>query len=98
MNTQQIDSIISEVKGKYSIPNFIVLLFISALLIIDFLPYFKSAEIINPQFLYLSVLNVIIAAYFYCNLSLIATDTFSSIKRNYIFKLYLTFLFFCAIS
>lgn len=98
MNTQQIDSIISEVKGKYSIPNFIVLLFISALLIIDFLPYFKSAEIINPQFLYLSVLNVIIAAYFYFNPSLIAADTFSSIKRSYIFKLYLTFLFFCAIS
>ncbi|SEO27063.1 O-antigen ligase [Flavobacterium sp. CF108] len=98
MNTQKIDSIISEVKGKYSIPNFIVLLFISSLLIIDFLPYFKSVEIINPQFLYLSVLNVIIAAYFYFNSSLIAADIFYSIKRNYIFKLYLAFLFFCAIS
>ncbi len=98
MNTQQIDSIISEAKGKYSIPNFIVLLFISALLIIDFLPYFKSAEIINPQFLYISILNIIIAVYFYCNPSLIAADTFSSLKRSYIFKFYLAFLFFCAIS
>lgn len=98
MNTQKIDSIISEVKGKYTIPNFIVLLFISSLLVIDFLPYFKSAEIINPQFLYLSVINVIIAVYFYCNPSLITADIWPVFKRSYIFKLYAAFLFFCAIS
>lgn len=98
MNTQKIDSIISEVKGKYSIPNFIVLLFISSLLIIDFFPYFKSAEIINPQFLYISVLNILIAIYFYCNPSLIAADIWSFFKKSYVFKLYLAFLIFCAIS
>lgn len=98
MNTQKIDSIISEVKGKYTIPNFIVLLFISSLLVIDFLPYFKSAEIINPQFLYLSLVNLIISIYFYANSKIISKDIISIFRSSYIFKLYLIFVLLCAIS
>lgn len=98
MNSLQVDNIINEIKGKHSIPNFVVLFFLSSLLIIDFFPYFKTVEIINPQFLYLSVLNIIIGVYFYCNQSLIATDIFLILKKSYILKLYLAFLFFCAIS
>lgn len=98
MNSLKIDSIINELKGKQLVPNFVVLFFISSLLIIDFFPYFKSTEIINPQFLYLSVLNIIIGIYFYFNSGLIAPDIFSVLKKSIVFKLYLAFLFFCFIS
>ncbi|WDF65709.1 O-antigen ligase family protein [Flavobacterium sp. KACC 22763] len=98
MDNNKINSIINETKGKSSFPNFVVISFIVSLLIIDFFPYFNSAEIINPQFLYLSILNVIIAVYQYFNSSLIAENIFPSLKRSYIFKFYLGFLFFCAAS
>ncbi|PUU67570.1 hypothetical protein DBB36_23290, partial [Flavobacterium sp. WLB] len=98
MENNNTNSILNELKGRHSIPNFIVLLFISSLLIIDFIPYFKAAEIIHPQFLYLSVLNIIISVYFYCNSQLLFPDIFSSLKKSIIFKLYAAFLFFCAIS
>jgi len=38
------DHIINELKGKQSLQNFVVLLFIVLLLVIDFLPYFKSLD------------------------------------------------------
>ncbi|KAF2338156.1 O-antigen ligase family protein [Flavobacterium tistrianum] len=93
-----IENILNETKGKLSIPNFIVFSFISLILIIDFFPYFESHEIINPQFLYLSLLNLVMAIYFFFNSRLISPDIFPLFKCSYVFKLYLTFIFFCALS
>ncbi|TDO71225.1 O-antigen ligase [Flavobacterium chryseum] len=93
-----IENIINETKGKQSIPNFVVLSFIVSLLVIDFFPYFKSLEIINPQFLYLSIINLIVGIYFYFNSDRISFDVFPLFKLNYVFRIYLLFLFFCGIS
>ncbi len=98
MSTAKIDRIINETKEKKKISNFVTLSFIVSLLIIDFLPYFKSLEIINPQFLYLSVINLILGIYFYFNTNVLSNTVFSLLKRSYIFRLYLAFIFLCGIS
>jgi len=85
-------------KKKQTIPDFIVLLFIVLLLLIDFMPYFKSMEIINPQFLYLSVLNLLIGVYFYFNSDLIAENAVPVLKKSCVPKIYLAFLFICGLS
>jgi O-antigen ligase/Flp pilus assembly protein TadD len=91
-------NIINELKGKQSIPNFVVFFFIISLLIVDFLPYFKSLEIINPQFLYLSVLNLIFGLYYYFNSSRLSNQILPILKRSYVFKIYLVFLLLCGLS
>jgi tetratricopeptide (TPR) repeat protein/O-antigen ligase len=93
-----IENIINETKGRQTISSFAVLFFISSLLIIDFFPYFKTLEIINPQFLYLSLLNLIMGIYFYANSKAIYQDIPTLFKSSYIFKLYLAFIILCAIS
>ncbi|ABQ05835.1 O-antigen ligase family protein [Flavobacterium johnsoniae] len=98
MSTAKIDRIINETKEKKKISNFVTLSFIVSLLIIDFLPYFKSLEIINPQFLYLSVINLIFGIYFYFNTNVLSNTVFSLLKRSYIFRLYLAFILLCGIS
>jgi len=97
MNSK-VDHIINELKGKQSIPNFVALLFIILLLVIDFLPYFESMEIINPQFLYLAVLNLLIGIYFFFNTNLISNEILSVLKKSYVFKIYLVFIFLCGIT
>ena len=97
MNSK-VDHIINELKGKQSIPNFVALLFIILLLVIDFLPYFESMEIINPQFLYLAVLNLLIGIYFYFNPNFISIEILSVLKKSYVFKIYLVFIFLCGIT
>lgn len=92
------DHIINELKGKLSLPNFVVLLFIVLLLVIDFFPYFESLEIINPQFLYLAGINFITAIYLYLNSNLISGQILSALKRSYVLKIYLAFLFFCGVT
>lgn len=89
---------IIKTKEEHSFPDFIVLLFIILLLIIDFLPYFNCLEIINPQFLYLSILNIIIAIYFYFNSNLIPGDILAILRQTYITRLYFCFIFFCGLS
>ncbi|MBF4515967.1 O-antigen ligase family protein [Flavobacterium sp. ANB] len=93
-----IENIINETKGKQATSGFVVLSFICSLLIIDFFPYFKTLEIINPQFLYLSLLNVIMGIYFYANSKAISQDILPIFKRNSVFKLYLVFVLLCGIS
>lgn len=85
-------------KKHKGIPDFIVLLFIVSLLLIDFFPYFKSMEIIHPQFLYLSVLNLLIGVYFYFNSEFIAESIIPILKKSYILKIYAIFLFLCGLS
>ena len=92
------DHIINELKGKQSLQNFVILLFIVLLLAIDFLPYFKSLEIINPQFLYLAVLNLITGIYLYFNSNLISNQILPILRKSYVFIIYWTFLFFCGIT
>jgi len=98
MKNSKINNILNETNGKAGFSDFLVLVFVISILVIDFLPYFKSMEIINPQFLYLSILNVIIGVYFYFNTSLISYTLFPLLKQSYVTKLYVAFIFFCAVS
>lgn len=98
METNKVDQIINEMKGKQTASNFITLAVITSLLIIDFFPYFKSWEIINPQFFYLSVINLFLGIYFYTNSNLISDKLFPILKRSYVFRLYFVFILLCAVS
>lgn len=85
-------------KKQKSIPDFIILLFILLLLVIDFLPYFKSLEIINPQFLYIAVLNFLFGVYLLFNKDRIDPNALFTIKKNYVFRIYALFVFLCGLS
>lgn len=85
-------------KKAQEIPDSIILMFIILLLSIDFFPYFKSLEIINPQFLYLSVINIIMGIYYYFNSYRIDSYNISLLKRSYVLKIYTAFLFLCGLS
>lgn len=98
MKAKAIERIINETKGKQTISNFTVLSVLISLLVIDFFPYFKSLEIINPQFFYLSVVNILLGVYFYFNSDVTSVSVFPILKRSYIFKLYLAFIVLCGIS
>ncbi|PBJ15695.1 O-antigen ligase family protein [Flavobacterium sp. ACN6] len=98
MNANRIDEIINETKGKKAISDFLVLAVISSLLAIDFFPYFKTLEIINPQFFYLSVINILLGLYFYFNSNTTSASIFPLLKRNIIFKFYCAFIIISGIS
>jgi len=85
-------------KKSPAISDFTVLFFIGAILIIDLLPYFKAMEIINPQFLYLAIVNILMGAYFYFNQRSIAIEGLSILKKSYLTRLYVIFLLLCGLS
>lgn len=78
--------------------DFMSLFFFSCYLVLDFLPDFKSIEIIGTQFFYLSVLNCIIVVYLYKNPSLLSQNLIGALKKDSVFKTYIVFLFFCGIT
>lgn len=85
-------------KSGTSYYDIIALLFVSLLLVVDFLPLFKSIEIIGPQFLYLSFLNLFTGLFIYKNPSLISEKFVSVYKKSLALKIYLIFVFLCGIS
>lgn len=85
-------------KSETNYYDIISLLFIICLLAIDFLPLLKSVEIIGPQYLYLSFLNIIIGLYIYKNPSLISDKLILICKNNLILKAYLLFILLSGIS
>lgn len=76
----------------------ITLFFISCFILIDFLPQFRSIEIIGPQYIYLSVLNILIGLYFYKNPEQISIDLIQIFKKSYLIKAYLIFLLLSSAS
>jgi O-antigen ligase/tetratricopeptide (TPR) repeat protein len=85
-------------KSETNYHDFISLLFLICFLGIDFLPLFKSIEIIGPQFIYLSILNIIIGIYIYKNPSLISEKLILLCKNNFVLKPYSIFIILCGIS
>lgn len=78
--------------------DFVILFYIAALLIIDFLPYFSAMEIIHPQFLYLSLLNLIVGIVLYFNGSFNSYNSIPILKKSYVPIAYLGFLLLCSVS
>jgi len=87
-----------EDEKKFKASDFIVLLIIGSLLVIDFLPYNHTMEIINPQFLYLSIVNIFLGIYCYLTKKINWSGDLSILKKNYVASTYVLFLILCAIS
>lgn len=87
-------------KQSFGLSNidFKITLCVIAYLTIDFLPYFKSIEIIHPQFLYLSVVNIIVAGFIYTNPLFFDKSLIVTFKKSYVFWAYLAFIALCALS
>jgi O-antigen ligase len=78
--------------------DFMVLLFLSGYLLIDFMPYAQRMEIIRPQFLYLTVLNIIVAFFVYFNPALYSNTLKVIFRKSYVFKAYLAFIVLAGVS
>lgn len=85
-------------KNLENIPDHIVMLFVVALFIIDFLPHSEAIDIIYPQFFYLAVLNCVIAFYISLKVRSINSDVISSMKKSYVFWVFFTFIIICGLS
>lgn len=86
------------VKDDSKYLNFTILLFLTGYLLIDFMPYFQRAEIIKPQFLYLTILNIIVGLYIYRHPKLYDEALLKIFKSSYVFKAYLCFIGVAALS
>ncbi|MBG6111312.1 O-antigen ligase/Tfp pilus assembly protein PilF [Flavobacterium sp. CG_9.10] len=78
--------------------DLITLFFIIGFLIIDFLPQFRSIEIIAPQYLYLSILNISIGVFIYYNPAILTQNLISIYKKSHIVKACLLFIVFSGVS
>ncbi|MDQ8004660.1 MAG: O-antigen ligase family protein [Pedobacter sp.] len=97
--TKLSDVQVNEKAGsKSSYEDFMVLFFVGAFLVIDFLPYFKTFEIIAPQFLYLTILNIFVSLYIYSNPALHQTALVNIFKSSYVFVSYIVFILLCSVS
>ncbi|OUL60403.1 O-antigen ligase family protein [Flavobacterium sp. AJR] len=83
---------------KQNISDTVVIFFTISLLLTNFLPHPKSIDLLYPQFLYLSGLNLVMGLYFYFNPNIISTDTFPLLKKSTLLRLYLLFIILCGIS
>ncbi|WP_409416778.1 O-antigen ligase family protein [Flavobacterium sp. PS2] len=83
---------------KQNISDTVVIFFTISLLLTNFLPHPKSIDLLYPQFLYLSGLNLVMGLYFYLNPNVISTDTFPLLKKSSLLRLYLLFIILCGIS
>jgi O-antigen ligase len=78
--------------------DFMSLFFLSCYLFSDFLPDFKSIEILGTQFFYFSIINVIVAVYLCKNPVLLPQVLLNNLKKDWIFKVYFLFLSLCALT
>lgn len=85
-------------KNNTTYYNTIALLFLISFLLIDVFPQFGSAEIIAPQFLYLSVINIITGVFLYKDQELLSTGILELFKKSIILRAYIGFLILCGLS
>lgn len=85
-------------KALEDISDKIVVLFVVALFLIDFLPHSHTEDIIYPQYLYLAGLNFIMATYIAIRARYINKDLLNTLKRSPIFWLFSIFVVLCGLS
>ncbi|MBS7253867.1 O-antigen ligase family protein [Flavobacterium branchiicola] len=85
-------------KNLESIADNIVILFVVALFLIDFIPRSESEDIIYSQFFYLAGLNFIIALYISFKAKFISSDIITTFKKSSVFWLFSTFVILCGLS
>jgi O-antigen ligase/uncharacterized protein YueI len=76
----------------------ITMLFILSILLIDFFPQFRSIEIIAPQYLYLSFVNIIASLFIFKNPAVLSSGLRSIFEKSWVFKSYFLFVFLCVLS
>ena len=77
----------------------IALLFFTLLFLIDFIPTFEIVGYTPPiHYLYLSLLNVSMGIFIFCNPVLFNTSFFGKIKKSLVSKIYFLFIILCFVS
>lgn len=78
--------------------DFVLIVFIIAVFGLDFISNLNTLECIEPQFLYLSVLNVLLGCFIYFNPQCVSINLFSFNKSNKIVYAYMIFIVLCCVS
>lgn len=76
----------------------ITLLFIFSILLIDFFSPFGSVEIIAPQYLFLSLVNIVSSIFIFKNPEFLSASLNSILKKSRIFICYILFVILCTAS
>jgi O-antigen ligase len=85
-------------KSEKGFNNYFIYGLLIALLAIEYIPNFRSIEIIGPQYLYLSVLNLICIFYIFVNRSKINPQYLPTLKKTKHIIVYAIFVLLSAIS
>lgn len=85
-------------QSSSTLTDNVALFYILGLLGIDFLPAFKSIDILGPQFFYLSVLNLLFACYILLNHRKIEIKLFQQLKNSGFLRCYCLFLVCAGLS
>jgi O-antigen ligase/tetratricopeptide (TPR) repeat protein len=85
-------------KSLENISDNIVILFVIALFLIDFLPHATTEDVIYPQFLYLAVLNFVMAVYITFKVRFINEDVIGAFKKSPVFWLFSIFVILCGLT
>ena len=78
--------------------DYIIYFFALCFLAIDFLPQFRSIDILGAQYFYLAVLNLVIGVFLFYNPSFSKLNYLRDFKQSIPTKLYGIFLLFCFLS
>jgi O-antigen ligase/tetratricopeptide (TPR) repeat protein len=87
-----------EKKQELTSFDYSALFFLTAFLVIDFLPTFGSVDIAGTQYLYLAILNMTIGIYIFKNPNLVTEKLVGFLKKSYFVKVYALFLILCLIT
>jgi O-antigen ligase len=83
---------------KHPFHDYIVLFILFAYLFIDFLPGFKSSNTAANHFLYVNILNILVASYLFYFRKIYSISIPDFFNKNFILKTYFAFLIFCVVS
>ncbi len=83
---------------KFNLTDYSILLAVALFFYIDFLPVFGSIDIIGTQYLYVTILNIIIGISLFWFPSAFHSDLYTLLKKSWFCKLYLGFLLLCFLS
>ncbi len=78
--------------------NFMALFFLFCYFLIDFLPHFKSIEILNTQFFYMAVINIVALLYLFSNKKVAFKKTKIFSSEGLVLKIYFLFIILCGCS
>ena len=94
-NTVQNNSATTDNKNYFDV---LAMVLVFSIMLIDFFPQFGSLEIIAPQYLYLSIINIACGLFIYKNPELLSNSLFHRLRESLIIKSYLLFLGLCTVS